>query len=386
MRDGLGARARTYLDHNATSPVRPGVAEAVARALELPGNPSSVHAEGRAARALVEGAREQVAALVGARARDVVFTGGGTEANATVLRPGPATPRLLVGATEHPSVRDGHGFPPDAVRTIPVDGGGLIDQAWLERDLAGGGPALVSVQAANNETGVVQPLAELARLVHAHDGVLHADAVQALGRLPIDLASPGPDVVTLSAHKIGGPKGVGALVLASDRGRGVGALLRGGGQERGLRAGTENVPGIAGFGGAAESVRAGFAAETARVERLRDACADALRRIAPEAVILGEATPRLPNTLLFALPRLSAETALMLFDLAGVAVSSGAACSSGRVRRSHVLDTMGVAPALAAGAVRVSLGWSSAEEDVESFARACESVVRTLYHRGASAA
>lgn len=384
----MQAARRTYLDHNATAPIRPGVVEAVCEALMLTGNPSSVHQEGRAARAAIERAREQVAALVGARARDVVFTSGGTEANATLLRPSPGAGRLLVGATEHASVRDGHRFPPDRVEVVPVLASGLVDLAELERRLARIAPerALVSMQAANNETGVVQPLAELARLTRAHGAVLHADAVQALGKVPVDVAALGADAITLSAHKIGGPKGVGAIVLAFRGAEAFEPLIRGGGQERGLRAGTENLPGIVGFGAAAEAVRHGFAVEAARIGCLRDACEAALRRIAPGTVVLGAEAERLPNTLLFSIPGLSAETALIRFDLEGVAVSSGAACSSGKVRRSHVLDVMGVAPDLAAGAIRVSLGWTSTEEDVKSFARACERIAASLYERKASAA
>ena len=384
---------RSYLDHNATSPVRPEAAAAVARALEHPGNPSSVHAEGRAARALVEAARDQVAALVGASARSVVFTSGGTEANNAVLGPGlsrvgqgPVT-LLLVGATEHASVLEGHRFPAERVERIPADSNGRVDLARLKArlDRAFGERVLVSIQAANNETGVLQPVAEAARLVHEAGGLIHTDAVQAAGKVPLDLAALGVDALTLSAHKLGGPKGVGALVLAEGVELGH-RLVRGGGQERGHRAGTENVSGIAGFGAAAEAAQSSLAEETARQRELRDRAETALRRIAPDAVVFGAAAERLPNTLAFALPGLRAETVLIRFDLEGVAVSSGSACSSGKVKRSHVLEAMGVEPALAEGAVRVSFGWNSTEEDVIRFAATCEKVVATLYKRRADAA
>jgi cysteine desulfurase len=384
---------RSYLDHNATSALRPQAAEAVLRALSLPGNASSVHAEGRAARAAIEAAREQVAALVGAAAKNVVFTSGGTEASATVLspalrRPGGANARLLlVGAAEHPCVLDGHRFPADAIERIPVDANGIVDLVWLEARLGRAeGPVLVSIQAANNETGVLQPVAEAARVVRAAGGLLHSDAVQVAGKVPVNMAALGADVLTLSAHKLGGPKGVGAIVLASEGVEIADRLLRGGGQERGARAGTENVAAIAGFGAAASAAREAMTEEAARIRGLRDELEAELGRIAPDAVIFGAGVERLPNTVAFAVPGLRAETALIAFDLAGVAVSSGSACSSGKVKRSHVLQAMGVEPALAEGAIRVSLGWNSTKEDVFRFAKACESVLRSLYQRRANAA
>lgn len=401
--------ARSYLDHNATAPLRPEAAEAMARALALPGNPSSVHAEGRAARAAVERAREQVAALVGAEAKNVIFTSGGTEAANAVLTPslrrvGEAGAELLLaGAAEHACVLQGHCFPADAVERIPVDGQGIVDLSWLgarierERDRK----ILVSIQAANNETGVIQPVAEAAALVHARGGLLHSDAVQAAGKIPCDISSLGADVITLSAHKLGGPKGVGAIVFAPDRIEVGDRLIRGGGQERGRRAGTENVAGIVGFGAAAEASAgelgghlagglgghlAGELGGGSAAARLRDRAEAKLRQIAPDVVIFGAEAERLPNTLAFAIPGLRAETALIRFDLEGVAVSSGSACSSGKVKRSHVLEAMGVAPALADGAIRVSFGWNSTETDVNRFAAACEKLAATLYARRATAA
>jgi cysteine desulfurase len=384
---------RSYLDHNATAPIRPEVADAVARALAMPGNPSSVHAEGRAARAAIERARDQVAALVGAKARNVVFTSGGTEGANTVLSPwlcragaAPASV-LLAGATEHVCVLDGHRFPGEAAERIPVDGDGLVDLAWLEARLARqDGPALVSVQAANNETGVLQPVADVAALVDAAGGLVHTDAVQAAGRVSIDLRTLGADVLTLSAHKLGGPKGVGAIVLASEQIAIGEAAMRGGGQERGRRAGTENVAGIVGFGVAAQLAAAEMETERARLAGLTDALVRHLRRIAPEAVIFGDGVARLPNTTAFAVPGVKAETALIALDLDGIAVSSGSACSSGKVRRSHVLKAMGVVPSLAEGAIRVSFGWNSTEADVEGFVTAFEKLVGNLYKRRANAA
>jgi cysteine desulfurase len=390
----MAVSQRTYLDHNATSPLRPEVAEVMLRTFELPGNASSVHAEGRAARAAIEKAREAVARLVGAKAKNIIFTSGGTEAANLVLTPGfrrlgqQGSARLLIGAAEHPCVLTGHRFPAGSVEVIPVDSDGSLDLAWLEARLreAGDERVLVTIQLANNETGVLQPLAEAAQLVHEHGGLIHTDAVQAAGRTPVDMAELRVDALTLSAHKFGGPKGIGAVILASDQFEIAERLIRGGGQEKGFRAGTENVAAIAGFGAAAEIALANMEQEAGRLRALRDEAETELRRIAPDAVVVGAQAERLPNTLAFAIPGLKAETALIAFDLAGVALSSGSACSSGKVKRSHVLDAMGVEPALAEGVLRVSLGWSTTKEDVIRFAEACERVVGTLYKRKASAA
>jgi cysteine desulfurase len=390
----MASSQRTYLDHNATSPLRPEVAEVVLRALQLPGNASSVHAEGRAARAEIEYAREKVARLVGARAKNVVFTSGGTEAANLVLAPGfrrlgqGGATKLLVGAAEHPCVLNGHRFSSDTVDIIPVDSSGILDLAWLEAHLekAGDERVLVSIQLANNETGVLQPVAEAARLAHEYGGLIHTDAVQAAGKIPVDIAGLGVDVMTLSAHKIGGPKGIGAVILASDQFEIAEKLIRGGGQEKGFRAGTENVAAIGGFGAAAELALASLEQESGRLGALRAEAEVQVRRIAPDTLVVASAAERLPNTFAFAIPGLKAETALIAFDLAGVALSSGSACSSGKVKRSHVLDAMGVEPALAEGVLRVSLGWSTTHEDVIRFAEACEKVVDTLYKRKASAA
>ncbi|MCT4493728.1 cysteine desulfurase family protein [Bosea minatitlanensis] len=395
---------RAYLDHNATTPARPEVVEAVAHALSLPGNPSSVHGEGRAARGAMEQAREQVAALVGARPSNVVFTSGGTEANVTVLSPGlmdcdggrdcvrtPAS-LLLHGATEHACVRDGHRFPAGMAEEIPVDGEGRVDLAWLDARLARfaasnpGARALVSIHLANNETGVIQPVAEAAAIVHRHGGLLHSDAVQAAGKIAIDIAALGADVLTLSAHKIGGPKGIGAIVFRTGALELADKPLRGGGQERGWRAGTENLPGIIGFGAAADSALKALPAEAARLAALRDRLEAGVLALAPEAAIFGRLVPRLPNTSAFAVPGFKAETALIKLDLLGAALSSGSACSSGKVRRSHVLDAMKVDPAMSAGALRASLGWTTCEADIDLFLAAYGKLVAANTDRGARAA
>lgn len=362
---------RIYLDWNATAPLRSEARAAMVATLDAPGNPSSVHAEGRFARRLIEEAREQVAALAGAKAPEVVFTSGGTEANMLALAPavaidGARCEKLLVSAIEHPSVLAGGRFPDGAVEQLPVTAGGQIELAALERRLAQlDGRALVSLMLANNETGIVQPISQVAALVHAAGGILHVDAVQAPGRMPCDINVLGADLLTISGHKIGAPKGVGALIR---REPGVAdALIKGGGQERGLRAGTENVTGIVGLGAAASAVRHCLAAERARMIELRDRLETGLEAASPGIVIFGAEVERLPSTTLFALPGVKAETAIIAFDLDGVAVSSGAACSSGKVQPSHVLVAMGVPPPLARGAVRVSLGPTTTESDVDRF-------------------
>ena len=280
---------------------------------------------------------------------------------------------------------DGHGFAPGACAVLPVDRHGLVDPDEVVRLIGGDGlDVVVALQLANSETGVIQPIQDIAARVHERGGVLHCDAVQAAGRLPIAMGSLGADALALSSHKLGGPMGVGALVLAPGRAGPDLPLLRGGGQERGRRGGTENVPGIVGFGVAAECAARDLAIEASRLRALRDAVEREIRRMAPDAVVFGAGVPRLPNTLAFAVPGLSAATALMALDLDGVAVSSGSACSSGKVGRSHVLAAMGVDPDLAAGAIRLSFGWNSSQEDVMRFARSFENVLRRLY-RGVGA-
>jgi cysteine desulfurase len=361
---------RIYLDWNATAPLRKEARAAALAALEVTGNPSSVHGEGRAARHWIEQAREEVAALVGAAPRSVVFTSGGTEANMLALVPMAPRDRLLVSAIEHPSILAGGRFPAETVERLPVTAAGELDLAALERRMAAlGGRALVSLMLANNETGVVQPVSQAASVVHAAGGTLHVDAVQAAGRIPCDINVLGADLLTLSGHKIGAPKGVGALIGRTALPR-LEPVIKGGGQERGLRAGTENVAGIAGFGAAAAAARAGLATERARMAALRDRLEAGLKVASPGVVIFGAGSERLPNTTLFAVAGMRAETAVIAFDLAGVAVSAGAACSSGKVQSSHVLAAMGVPPQLAGAAVRVSLGPSTTESEIDRFIEA----------------
>jgi cysteine desulfurase len=368
---------QAYLDWNATATLRPQAKAAMVSALDSTGNPSSVHGAGRQARRLVEEARASVAALVGADPREVVFTSGGTEANMLALSPGLGD-SLLVSAIEHPSVLVGGRFP--AVEQLPVSTAGVIDLVALERQLAGRVRPLVSIMLANNETGVIQPVADAAALVHAAGGLLHVDAVQGPGRIACDVNTLGADLLTLSAHKLGGPQGVGALVRRE--GLNLQPLTRGGGQERGARAGTENVPGIAGFGAAADAVRLAWRAEAGRMKDMRDALEAGIKAVAPGAVIFGADAERLPNTTLFGVPGMRAETAVIAFDLEGVAVSSGAACSSGKVSPSHVLAAMGVAPELARSAIRVSLGYSTAGEDIGIILNAWAKLSEGLYRSG----
>jgi cysteine desulfurase len=370
---------RAYLDYNATAPLRDEAREAMVAALREAGNPSSIHAEGRAARALIEQARRDVAALAGASPKDVVFTAGGTEAANLALAPG-ALRRLIMCATEHVCVLQGHRFAPDAVAVAPVRADGRIDLGALAA-LLDGPPAMVALQAANNETGVLQPVAEAAELVHARGGLLVCDAAQVAGRLLLAEAVRGADVALLSAHKFGGPKGAGAWIALRPGLSPEAPLLRGGGQERGRRAGTENVAAIAGFGAAARAVLPGLEAEGARMAGLREAMAARVLALAPDAVVFGAEAPRLPNTLAFAVPGFTASALLMRLDLEGVAVSSGSACSSGKVSASHVLAAMGVPAELAAGALRVSFGWASSEADVGAFAEAFGKALRGVRRR-----
>jgi cysteine desulfurase len=377
---------RVYLDWNATTPLRPEAKAAMAAAWDISGNPSSVHAEGRQARRLVEEARASIAAAVGGRPPDVIFSSGGTEANALALTPGlrrgagqPAE-RLLVSAIEHTSVLSGGRFPAETIATIKVTPSGIVDLDHLRALLQDGPPALVSVMLANNETGAIQPVAEVAEIVHAAGGLLHVDAIQAFGKIPFDIRSMGADLVTLSAHKVGGPKGVGAVVLAEDV-QGLEPLLRGGGQELGRRAGTENVSGIAAFGAAAKAAMVLLEGNAARLRVLQDRLEQGLRQTKGMMVFSGDAQ-RLPNTTLFTVPGLKAETAVIGFDLAGIAVSSGSACSSGKVQPSHVLAAMGLGRDLAQGAVRLSLGWSTSQTDIDMTLEAWRKLANTLLKGG----
>lgn len=352
-----------YLDHNATTPIRPEAAAAAQEVWAMTGNPSSVHRFGREMRGRLEDARERVAALVRAVPAEVVFTSGGTEANALAIR-GSGRSRILVSGIEHASVRAASA----RCEPVPVDGNGVLDCRALAAMLAADpAPALVAVMLANNETGVIQPIAEVTALARKHGALVHCDAVQAAGKIPIDAGALGADFISLSAHKIGGPAGAGALIVR--QGAPITAELGGGGQERGRRAGTENVAGVAGFGVAAEIAAAnGGVADQWR--RWRDDLERRLTGLAPQTRIFGAGATRLPNTSCLAMPGVSSAIQLMTFDLAGLAVSAGSACSSGKIARSHVLEAMGVPAAEAAGAIRVSFGWTTTVEDIDGLVSA----------------
>ncbi|HEV7384699.1 MAG TPA: cysteine desulfurase family protein [Phenylobacterium sp.] len=363
----------TYLDYNATAPVRPEAREAMVHALEVGGNPSSIHAAGRAARALVEQAREQVAALISAPASTVIFTSGGTEANALAIESAVAAGarRLIVSAIEHDSIQETSRVLGVAVEVLPVTADGLADLGWLDKRLAAwdtaDGKPFVALMLANNETGVIQPVAEAAALVRGADGWLHVDAIQAAGKIPVDSRALGADTLSISAHKLGGPQGTGALTF------GPRATLsrrqHGGGQERGRRGGTENVPGISAFGAAATAASKGLD-EFNRRASWRDAIAERLK--AAGAVVMGEAAPRLANTLCVATPGFTSDLQVMGLDLAQVMVSAGSACSSGKVKASPVLAAMGQGD-LASCAIRVSGGWNTTEADWDGFVEAWSS-------------
>lgn len=368
-----------YLDHNATTAMRPEAVRAMAEALADVGNPSSVHRFGRAARRRVEEARERVAALVGACAEDVIFTSGGTEANALALR-GAGRPRVLVSAVEHDSVLKAV---PEA-EPIPVDAEGRVEPAvvaeMLGRDSR---PALVSVMLANNETGVIQPVAQVAARARAAGALVHCDASQAAGKMPVSAVELGVDFLTLSAHKLGGPQGVGALVAVG--GPELAPQLLGGGQERGRRAGTENVAGTVGMGVAAELAAAGLE-DVAKLAVWRDEMERRAKAAVPRCRVVAQGAPRLPNTSCLVLPGVGSDVQVMALDLAGVAVSAGSACSSGKVRASHVLAAMGLPPHEAGAAIRVSFGWNSAEGDVEVFLAAWTALAARTASGGAASA
>jgi cysteine desulfurase len=355
-----------YLDANATEPPRPQALAAVTAALAEVGNPSSVHAAGRAARRRLEEAREAIAARFGGAPADLVFTSGGTEADALAVHALGEGRRRLVGATEHDAIRAAC----PGAEVLPVDADGVVDRGALRAALGRGGPALVCLMLANNETGTIQPVAEAAAICRAHGARLHVDAVQAAGRIELDLATLGADSLALSSHKLGGPQGAGALLLTPAAAVSLRPLILGGGQERGRRGGTPALPAIAGFAAAAEAARG-----AAALAPLRDRAERAA--VAAGARVIGAGAPRLPNTTCLALPGARAETQVIALDLEGIAVSAGAACSSGKVARSHVLDAMGLGE-LAGEAIRVSLPWSATEADVDAFAAAYARVAARL--------
>ncbi len=378
---------RSYLDHNATSPLRPEACAAMLAALRCEGNASSIHAEGRAARKLIDDARESVAALIGVRPRAVVFTSGGTEANAMALSPawlpGGSRPKLFVSSVEHSSVLRGGRFPADDIVLLPVDADGIIVIEAARDAFAGqqaqGSPFLVSLMLANNETGAIQPVGALAKLAHEFGGLIHCDAAQAAGKIAVDAPALGADLLTVSSHKFGGPKGAGALAVLRD-GLPVASMLTGGGQERGYRAGTEDVTAIAGFGAAAKVV-ADSQNEQRDIADLRDALEARIAETAAAVVVFSASVERLPNTSCFAVPGMQSETLVIAMDLHGIAVSAGSACSSGKVERSHVLDAMGVPAELGGAAIRVSLGWNTTEADIERFAAAWSAIYGTFASR-----
>lgn len=357
----------TYLDANATQPIRPPALVAMQAAWAVVGNPSSIHAAGRAARRILEDARERIAGCLGAAPSRLVFTSGGTEANAAAIHALGDGREIIVGATEHDAVRGNA----RRARILPVDGSGVADPRRLAAMLDGAAPTLVCLMLANNETGVLHPIAELAAVCRRASALLHVDAVQAAGRLPIDLAGLGADSLAVSSHKVGGPAGGGAWVMASDRT--PRPMIAGGGQERGFRSGTPPVAVLAGFAAA-------LAEPPADLAPLRDAIEAASVRCG--AVVVGAGVPRLANTACLALPGVAAQTQVMALDLAGVAVSAGAACSSGKVARSHVLEAMGLGE-LAGQAIRVSLPWNAAAADVEAFAVAYRALAARLASRAA---
>ncbi len=358
----------TYLDYNATAPVRPDVASAVSEALALVGNPSSVHRHGRLARGLIERARESIGALIGASPQDVIFTSGGTEANNLALGgliKGSGAERFVVSAIEHESVLDYARAGSVPFDIVPVTKDGVIDLAALEDILnAHDERAVISVMLANNETGVLQPIAKVVELARAHNAVIHCDAIQAVGKVPVDFEVLGVDAMSTSAHKFGGPQGVGALVVRA--GVPFEKTSYGGGQELGRRAGTENLPGIAGLGRAAE-LAASDCDHMSRVGAWRDAMEHALRRTATDAIIFGQGHDRLPTTTCVAVPDWPAETQVIALDLAGVSISAGSACSSGKVQPSPVLRAMGATADQASNAIRISFGWDSWEADADRF-------------------
>ncbi len=360
----MNAPQRIYLDHNATSPLCAPARQAVAEAFDVFGNPSSVHGEGRAAHRLIEDARDAVAALVGGRPREIVFTSGGTEANNLALFGTPAESRVI-SAVEHMSVREAAERSGRPFFVCPVDGNGVVEREAFERLLEEApAPALVSIMLANNETGVIQPIRDLAACAHAHGALFHCDAVQGPGRLVIDVEDLGVDLLTLSGHKLGAPKGIGALWVRD--GIDLAPLLVGGGQEFRRRAGTENVPGIAGFGAAATAAGQALR-EIDRVRALRDRLEATILEAARDARVFGAEAPRIANTSAIYMPGMTAETQVMAFDLEGIAVSAGSACSSGKVQPSHVIAAMGATPEEAQGVIRVSLGAATTEAEIERF-------------------
>lgn len=361
-------KKQTYLDYNATAPLKPQAKEAILAALDSCGNASSIHTSGRAARSKIEKARADVAALLDVDAKQVIFTSGATEANNTIIRG--FTGRKLVSAIEHPSVIEAD----ENLELIPVTSDGVVDLAAFEKIIKSGpAPTLVSVMLVNNETGAVQPVAEIAKLAKAAGAIMHTDAVQAYGRIKFTRAELSVDFLSISAHKMGGPQGIGALIMAP--GAPTPRLLKGGGQERMQRAGTENVVAIAGFG--ASALATDYAAYQ-HLATLRDRSEKFLAESSNRVNIFSQSAPRVSNTVCFALEGASAETLLINMDLEGICLSSGSACSSGTVRTSHVLKAMNVDDSIARGALRLSLGWNSTADDITAFEAAWTKLIKRI--------
>lgn len=388
----MAASQRVYMDWNATAPLLDEARTALVAGLDLM-NPSSVHGEGRAARAALEKARRQVAGLVGASPANVVFTSGATEAANLVLTPEFRMGRravsigyLYVSAIEHPAVREGGRFAAGSVTEVPVTSNGVLDLEALRLALDAHddnmGLPMVAVMAVNNETGTIQPLQAVAERVRAKGGLLVVDAVQAAGRVALDMEAIGADFLIISSHKIGGPKGVGALIARGETLMPA-PLVRGGGQEKGHRSGTENLPAILGFGAAAEAASQNLEGRNARIASLRDQLEAGMRQVFPDVVIHGAGAPRVANTCFFSLPGLKSETGQIAFDLEGIALSAGSACSSGKVGESHVLEAMGCDPKL--GALRLSLGVSTTREEIERALAAFAKVAGRLNRNGQAA-
>lgn len=360
-------KTNIYLDYNATCPIRPSVIDAVSIAMAEVGNPSSVHQAGRNAKAVMEEGRTKVAALVGCRPRDVAFCSGGTEANNTVLQ-GTGAASVIISAVEHDSVLSAVKDLDVPVFKVRTDANGMVDKGHLEELLkTAPQPALVSIMMANNEMGAIQDIPQLVELAKGFGARFHTDAVQAAGKLPLDMKALGVDYLTLSSHKIGGPQGMGAIVLAPTAP--LKALVVGGGQELARRSGTENVAGVAGFGVAAYEALVGLSSAKA-VSELRNRLEQGIRAVSNEAIILAEGADRLPNTSCIAMPGVKGETQVMHFDLAGICISSGSACSSGKVKVSHVLSAMGYSNEVAESSIRISMGYGTTPSDVDAFVAA----------------
>ena len=355
---------RIYLDYNATAPIRPEVIELMCEIMDTVGNASSVHEPGRQARQRVETARQQVAELVSASAKNIIFTGSGTEADNLALR-GFLPRHLIESGVEHGAILAPALLLDPYASIVKVGSQGQLDLASLEAALsASDGPALVSLMLANNETGVIQPVAEAAEIAHAHNALVHCDGIQGAGKILVDIDQLGVDLLSLSGHKIGGPQGVGALVMREDRS--VLAQMVGGGQEMGRRSGTENVAGIAGFGEAAR-LAASELEQFAELTTMRNRMEEQLAEVAPSRKVIGSDVPRLPNTSCVTMPGVRSDTQVIALDLAGISVSAGAACSSGKVSASHVLDAMGMELDEAMTAIRISLGRSTTEDEINRF-------------------